>query len=216
MIQDLDKTIEKLLYDRGKLNRNEIDVSFEQPTGEWSARINRPTINCWCFDLRENVKLRTMDMNVTNQSNGSARLSLRPMRFDLMYLITAWARRIEDEHQLLWRALGGMVQVPRLSPDECEGVMREQPYDIPLTVANVTDRQPSMTDIWSVLDNQMRLGFNLVVTVALDSGRGFDTPLVLERLITVGQSEEPEQRELTAADITIHRKADSSISTKKK
>lgn len=205
MIQDLDKTIEKLIYERGKLNRNDIDISFEQPTGEWSARLNRPTLNCWCFDLRENVKLRSMDMNVTQRGNNSARMSLRPLRYDLMYLVTAWARRIEDEHQLLWRALGALVQVPKLEPDECEGGLRDQMFDIPLVVANVTDRMPSMTDLWSVLDNQMRLGFTLVVTLALDSGRGFDAPLVLERVIEVGQAEHPEERVLTVPDDVIRR-----------
>ena len=207
MIQDLDKTIEKLLYERGKLNRNEIDISFEQPTSEWSARINRPTLNCYAFDLRENIKLRSMDMAVAAQQNG-ARISLRPTRFDLMYLITAWARRIEDEHQLLWRALGALVQVPKLDPADCEGALRDQMFDIPLTLANVTDRMPSMTDIWSVLDNQMRLGFTLVVTLALDSGRGFEAPLVLERMITFGQSDEPQQHVITAEDVTRHLKAE--------
>lgn len=149
-----------------------------------------------------------MDMTVTQQGSNGARIALRPLRFDLMYLVTAWARRIEDEHQLLWRALGGLVQVPRLDPAECEGALRDQMFDIPLVVANVTDRMPSMTDIWSVLDNQMRLGFTLVVTLAMDSGRGFDAPLVLERVISVGQSEDPSQRELTAEDGRIHRKAE--------
>lgn len=208
MIQDLDKTIEKLLYERGKLSRNDIDISFEQPTSEWSARLNRPTISCWCFDLRENVKLRSMDMNVTHVGSNNARLSLRPLRYDVMYLVTAWARRIEDEHQLLWRALGALVQVPKLDPDECEGALRDQMFDIPLVVANVTDRMPSMTDLWSVLDNQMRLGFTLVATLALDSGRGFEAPLVFERVIEVGQAEHPEERRLTVSDEAIRRKAE--------
>jgi hypothetical protein len=207
MIQDLDKTLENLIYERGKLNRNEIDISFEQPTGEWSARLNRPTLSCWCYDLRENIKLRSMDMTVAHREN-SARIALRPLRFDLMYLVTAWARRIEDEHQLIWRALGALVQVPKLDPDECEGTLRDQMFDIPLVVANVTDRMPSMTDLWSVLDNQMRLGFSLVATVALDSGRGFDAPLVLEPRISVGQAEHPENLVMTALDVEIQHQAD--------
>jgi hypothetical protein len=59
--------------------------------------------------------------------------------------------------------------------------------------------------LWSVLDNQMRLGFTLVVTLALDSGRGFDAPLVLERVIEVGQAEHPEERVLTTPDDVIRR-----------
>jgi len=207
MIQDLDKTLEKLIYERGKLNRNEIDISFEQPTSEWSARLNRPTLNCWCFDLRENAKLRSMDMTASYQGN-QARFTLAPLRFDLMYLITAWARRIEDEHQLLWRALGTLVQIPKLNPDECEGGLRDQLYEIPLFVGRITDRMPSMTDLWSVLDNQMRLGFTLVVTLALDTSRGFEAPLVLEKQIAVGQAEHPETQVITAPDVVLRQEVD--------
>jgi hypothetical protein len=207
MIQDLDKMLEKIMTERGKLNRNEIDISFEQPSGEWSARLNRPTLNCWCFDLRENLKLRNMDMTVTRQDS-AGRIVPSPIRFDLMYLVTAWARRIEDEHQLLWRALGALVQVPKLDPDECEGALRDQPFDIPLLIGNITDRMPSMTDLWSVLDNQMRLGFTAVVTLALDRGFSFDAPLVFEKRIQVGQSEHPEDMVMTGLDVELRQQAD--------
>jgi hypothetical protein len=128
-----------------------------------------PHAQLFLLRLARKRKLRSMDTTATYRDN-HARIALRPVRYDLMYLVTAWARRIEDEHQLLWRALGALVQVPRLDPIECEGGLRDQMYDIPRFVGNVTDRMPSMTDLWSVLDNQMRLGFTLVVTLALESG----------------------------------------------
>ena len=74
MLHDLDKTLENMLVEHGKLDRNEIDLSFEQPNGEWSAQINRPTINCWCFDLRENTKLRNMDIRHNLQGMDKSRL----------------------------------------------------------------------------------------------------------------------------------------------
>lgn len=211
MIHDLDKTLKKLLIERGKLDKNEIEVAFEQPTGEWASRLSRPTINCWCYDLRENVKLRNMDMNVSREQRKglfergerSVRMGLPPLRFTLTYLVTAWARRIEDEHQLFWRALGALAQSTSLDPASCEGNLRDQPYEIPITVGQPTEATGSFTDLWSVLDNQMHLGFNFVATLALDPERGFVEPLVLERQIGVGQSENPEEEILSTLDRTL-------------
>jgi|FLYN01.1.fsa_nt_gi hypothetical protein len=206
MIHDLDSTLKKLLIERGKLQRSKIEISFEQPTGEWASHLSVPTINLWCYDVHENVKLRNMEMKVSDNGR-RAMLRLPPLRFDLTYLVTAWAREVEDEHQLLWRALGALSQTKVLSPETCEGALKEQPYEIPITVAQTTELGVNMSDLWSVLDNQMRLGFNVVVTLALDIERGFEAPLVLEKRIGVGQAEYPPDEELSALDRQIIQKA---------
>jgi len=69
LLYDLNKTLEKILIQKGNITPNQIDISFEQPNGQWSARLSRPTLNCWCFDLRENIKLRSVEM--TTQRNGN-------------------------------------------------------------------------------------------------------------------------------------------------
>jgi hypothetical protein len=203
MIQDIDKTLEKLIYERGRMNRNDIDISFEQPNGDWSARISRPTLNIWCFDIQENLKLRTMEPRTLRNAPGSTR-QFPPLRLDITYLVTAWARKVEDEHQLLWRALGTLAQVPVLDPRTCEGALKDQPYDIQLLVANMPDRMPNLSDLWSVLNNQMRLGFTLVMTLAMERGIDYETPLVLEADVIVGQTFDPLSRSLAATDVTLH------------
>lgn len=206
MIQDLDKTIERLLYERGRLSRSDIDVSFEQPNSDWSARISRPTLNVWCFDIQENVKLRAMEPRM-DRGMSLARTTFRPIRLDVVYLVTAWARKVEDEHQLLWRALGAMAQTPELTPELCEGSLKEQPFVVPLLVANMPERMPNMSDLWSVLNNQMRLGFTAIVTLSLDRAITFETPLVLEAEITAGQALFPESRTLDVRDKPIIHRA---------
>lgn len=193
MLQDLDRTFEKLLIEQGKLNPRDIDISFEQPTGEWSARLSRPTLNCWCFDLRENLKLRNLERHM--EKNGRrAQTSLPPKRIDVTYLVTAWARKIEDEHQLLWRALSVLKQYLALPPERCEGNLRYQSVEIPLLVADMSNSPVNVVDLWGVLDNQMRLGFLLVATVELDVELSIEAPLVLEATIRTGQSEKPVDR----------------------
>jgi hypothetical protein len=195
VLQDLNKTIEKLLIKRGNLAPSQIDISFEQPNGQWSARLSRPTISCWCFDLRENLKLRSTSLNTTRNGDQGVR-SLPARRMDLAYLVTAWAGKIEDEQQLLWRALAALKPVSSLSPNECEGMMRYQTHDVPLLVADTSNTSINLVDLWGVLDNQMRLGFTLIATIELDLELSIEAPLVLEATIRVGSSDDPTQRTL--------------------
>jgi hypothetical protein len=202
MIQDLDKTLEKIIYERGKLNRNDIDVSFEQPNGDWSSRLARPTVNAWCFDMQENMKLRTMDPRITRRGSIGT-TTFPPIRLDFTYLVTAWARKVEDEHQLIWRTLSALAQVPELAPENTEGALKDQPYNIPILVGNNPERMPNLSDLWSVLNNQMRLGFTAVITLSMDRTMVFEAPLAFEAVARVGQSLDPSSRTLTTLDVEI-------------
>lgn len=206
MLHHFDETLKKLLYEEGRLNRSEIDIAFDQPTGEWASRLARPTLNCWCYDLRENVKLRTMERQEMVRNNNMARAIIPPRRIDVSYLVTAWARKVEDEHQLLWRALSVFKRFPALNPDECEGDLRYQQHDIPLLVADMSNNMVNMVDLWSVLDNQMRLGFIMVATLELDTELVIEAPMVLESVVRLGESFDPTDEELTGSYTEIHRK----------
>lgn len=196
MIHDIDQTLEKMVIERGKINRNEIEVSFEQPTSEWSSKLSRPTLNFWTYDLRENLKLRSFEMTlIRDEKTGKTRLP--PLRYNVSYLVTAWARRIEDEHQLLTRALAALAGRTAWQPEECEGALKDQPYEMPVMVAQPLDNGVNMTDLWSVLNNDMRLGFTLMVTVALDIERATEAPLVLEGTLRIGDSPYPPGHELS-------------------
>ena len=74
---------------------------------------------------------------------------------------------------------------------------------MPVLVAEPNEMGINLTDLWSVLDNQMKLGFITVITLELDPEIGFDAPLVLEATVTVGQSLEPLKRTITTPDVEI-------------
>ncbi len=190
MLQDVDKTLENILRERGKIPKSDIDVSFDQPTGEWSAGVSRPTINIYCFDVRENLKLRRPDYNVQKNGRG-ARYTRPPSRIDLSYLVTSWARKTEDQHALLWRSLHTLKSVQAIRPEDAHGQVRDQQHEIPVWVADMSiiGQRYNITDIWSVMDNQMKLGFLLVLTVDLMLDIEFESPLVLEGRLRVQQME---------------------------
>jgi hypothetical protein len=189
MLHDVDQQLEEIIRERGKIPKSDIDIAFDQPTGEWGASLSRPTLNVFCFDLRENLKLRRHGYEREVRPDNTARMNRLPSRMDLSYLVTAWARKIEDEHQLLWRALYALKGVPVIKPEDAVGALRNQQREIPLWVADmsIVDQRYNITDMWSVMDNQMRLGFLVVLTVELDLGLGYEAPLVLEGQFKVDQ-----------------------------
>ncbi len=213
MLHDFDKTLEKIIYTEGKIPKSDVDIAFDAPDGEWSSRLSKPTINCWCFDVRENLKLRATERQVTvNGQRADVKMPLR--RFDLTYLVTAWARKIEDEHQLLWRALAALKRTTSIKARDGEGSLRYLQFDIPLLVATPSDHPVNLVDLWGVLNNVMRVGFTVVATLEMEVFPAIDTPLVLEARARVGFAENPPDKELTLLDaeaiIASANKSDSS------
>ena len=201
MIPDLDKTIEKILYDNGGFSRNDIDVSFDTPDREWSSRLSRPSISCWAFDLRENMKLRSLERQVSR--NGTNTTTLYPSyRMDVTYLVTAWARKMEDEHRLLWRALAALKRMPVLKPRDCEGELRYQQHDVLVLTATPSDHPTNMVDLWGVVDNVMHMGFTICVTLELERDYAFNAPAVSgPAVIRTGLSDDPQTGNLTTVDV---------------
>ncbi|MEM6281905.1 MAG: DUF4255 domain-containing protein [Chloroflexota bacterium] len=221
MLQDVDKTLEKILRDKGKIPKRDIDIEFDQPTGEWSASLSRPTLNIFAFDMRENTKLRRTGFEQERMANNRVRMTRPPSRIDVAYLVTAWARKVEDEHQLLWRALRTLKSIQVIKPGDGEGDFRSQTYETPVWVADMSavNTQYNLTDVWSVMENQMKLGFLMILTLDLNLDFAIDAPLVLEGTFTIDQVvteaetiEDVEKDVLTTREGVIDRDEDDNLS----
>src|SRR5512142_2917457 len=104
MIADLDETIRQLLQQELPIKNGEIEIKFDQPKREWSARLNRPTVNCFLYDLRENPILRQHGLEQVSPGQGNnlqAHLRRTPFRVDCFYMLTTWANDPDHEHRLL-------------------------------------------------------------------------------------------------------------------
>jgi hypothetical protein len=189
MIDDLDDALRELLVRELPIRDNEVDVTFDQPRREWAARLSRPSLNLYLYDLRENLRLRRESTQREIERRPDSVVTMRrATRMDLYYLVTAWATAPEDEHRLLARALMSFLRTPEL-PDGLlpEGLL-DQPNPIPLKVAQPeTLDKPS--DLWSVLDNQQRPGLVLVVTLAFNPFAPVVKPLTRTAEFKFGQGE---------------------------
>jgi hypothetical protein len=186
MFADLDETIRHLLLTELKEDLSDVDISFEAPDREWSGRLSRPTINCFLYDIRENLDLRATDfetMRNLNGKNGKPQVTSKrvPARIDATYQITIWARAPEDEHQLLWRVLVVLFRNPVLAEDILQGNLKNQLYATPTKVVQPNQARANPAELWQSIDNRIRPAITYTVTVPLDPDISFTDRIVFTR-----------------------------------
>ncbi len=203
MITDLDQTLKKLLIAELPIKNGEIDVKFDQPTREWSAKLNKPTVNFFLYDVRENNVLRQhqwqpVDGNGRSGNGRSADPTARkrtPFRVDCTYMLTVWASDPGDEHRLLTRCLLALFRHPILPEDMLLGSLQNPTFDIQARLA-VHDKLTNPAEVWSALDNELRPSIPYVITLALDPWSEVTGPVVQSLTLRLGQSEDPRREEM--------------------
>jgi len=206
MLTDFNETLKNVLVQRMPLDPNEVDVSFECPKREWSAKILKPTINLYLFDLRENVELRHATWMTERGPEGPSGLRRPLVNVDLSYFVTAWARTVIDEHQLLWRVMATLMRESTYSSELLVGeVQRAGPPVKTLTAhADGVVRNPG--EFWGALDNDLKPAVTYTATLALDLDVLEPAPLVLTKVIDLGGMPElpgPVPQRLTAIGGTV-------------
>lgn len=189
MLEDLDETIRQLLIAEMPVKNGEIEISFDQPKREWSARLSKPTLNLFLYDVRENNVLRQhqWEQLPANASDPRAHLKRLPFRVDCTYMLTTWATVPEDEHRLLTRGLLALFRFPILPEDRLVGSLRNPPFDIQAHLAS-HDKLINPAEVWSALDNEIRPTVSYIVTLALDPWKEITSPLVFTRTLRTGQA----------------------------
>lgn len=183
MIIDLDETIKQLLVQKGAFDPAEVDIGFGTPNREWSATVNKPTVNVYLYDLRENHELRATEWVVKKDSNGIATRKKNPSRIDLSYLITVWTNDIEDEHRLMWHVLQVLFRYPELPEEILSGRLVGQSYPIKASTAQPDGLFSNPADFWAALDNELKPSINYVVTLPLDPEVAFTAPVVRTKTV---------------------------------
>lgn len=192
MIADLDETIRQLLIAELPIKNGEIDIKFDQPKREWSAKLTRPTVNFYLYDLRENSVLRQHQWEQVPPNGGprrdnQARRKRTPFRVDCFYMLTTWAAEPEDEHRLLTRCLLALFRNPILPESKLIGSMKDQPFDIQARLAQ-HDKLTNPAEVWSALDNEMRPSVSYIITLALDPWTEVSGPIVRTFTMRAGQT----------------------------
>jgi hypothetical protein len=204
MINDLDEAIKKLLITQGVFQPSQVDIKFDLPDREWSASISKPTINLYCYDVRENLKLRSYDWIQTKDQNGMVSKKKNPARIDVSYLITVWANDVGDEHRILWNVMSTLFKFPEIPDEVLSGDLKNHTCPIKTLTAQPDGLFHNPSDFWAALDNNIKASINYVVTLPLESEIGFTAPPVKTKIIDVRPPATAAERIIQVAG-TVHR-----------
>jgi hypothetical protein len=196
MIHDVDESLRELAK-RDVINGSRVEISFEAPTREWSARRNTPTLNFYLYDIREDVSRGEVLFEEVRDAAGRVTDRRRPPRlFKLSYLVTAWTQRPEDEHRLLSSTLSCFLRSDVLPAEILQGDLASQPRPVAVTVALPPGQDRSLSDVWSALGGELKPSLDLVVTAPFEMGRHqpVGPPVMEEPHLTVVGSEGQETK----------------------
>ena len=177
MFSDLDETLRRILTDRIPIKNGEIEIKFDQPKREWSARLSKPTVNMFLYDIRENPQLRRQEFERLRHNGRMVTEQRTSYRLDCLYMITTWAAEPEDEHRLMARVMRALFQFPYLPKETLVGKLKGQGYDIPIQLAR-HDKLTNPAEIWSSLDNEIRPSVNYIVTLEMNPWEEVSGPAV--------------------------------------
>jgi hypothetical protein len=145
-------------------------------------------------DLRGSEQWEKLD-----NKDGTVTLRRNPVRMDFQFLITSWAKEIQDEQQLLSAALITLLQQPYFPDDILPDALKNQPVPIRLEVAQ-TRSLSNLSEFWSTMENDPHPGIRLTITLTVDPYSPVTLTKVATSEIRFRQVPSPEMAELEDRD----------------
>lgn len=167
ILADLDESLKALL--KGELDRHgfdNIDISFDAPSNQWSSKLSKPTVNVFLYDLKESLERRQMQMNV-QKTNGRVLEARPPLLLECTYAITPWSQAVQDEHRLLSQLLAILHSYPNL-PTNLPGLSSTD-QRFPLE-GNVGAAKEGKANFWNLINGQFKVSIDYEVLISIDSG----------------------------------------------
>lgn len=173
-ISHVDSGLEKLLRTRLPLPEEIGDISFDAPSGTWSAQLSRITVNLFLYDVQRSNQPSAPSVR-TPEAGPAQRRRPQPM-VQLGYLVSAWAGSPRDEHQLLGDVVSIFAAVEALPeallPDDLSSSVR----------LSLGDSDNRVREIWSAAGGTLKASFSVMATVAADSFDWEIQPPAVERI----------------------------------
>ncbi|WP_370964381.1 DUF4255 domain-containing protein [Amycolatopsis sp. cg9] len=168
MLHLLDESLEEFLRATvGPVAKREVDVAFAAPDKDWAAKVSRPTLNLYLWDVRRNLGDREFGVETVTAADGARYRRARLPRVDCRYLVTAWTSDIRDEHSLLGDALAVFLRHSELESRYLRGAYQAV-RPLPSIEVGAGDGRDN-SDFWSALGGQLKPGLDITVTATVDS-----------------------------------------------
>ncbi|AUI58311.1 DUF4255 domain-containing protein [Amycolatopsis sp. BJA-103] len=147
----------------------EVVVRFDTPGENWIAECSgTETVGIFLHRVREDVAAGT-PIGWSDERAPDGRVVRRTQearRYELCYLVTAWADDIEREHLLLGAVLSACTRTARLSAAHLTGTLSAATSPVTVSVAR-PGLSSAPVDIWAALGLVARGCLDLVVVAPL-------------------------------------------------
>ena len=145
------------------IGRGDIDVSFEAPERDWSAKLTRPTVNLFLWDIRRSAEHARAGVEQIERDGQQVRRLPLP-RVELRYIVTAWTSDHGDERALLAGLLRAILAHDESRRSSC-------PTDSSAAAVEAHDGQRRLRppDMSKMLEGQFKPGIHIVVVAAVDT-----------------------------------------------
>lgn len=165
MLELIDSSLESLLRAGVPLSAQDIDVSFDAPDREWSAKLNRPTVNLFLWEIKRSAEQHGGGIEHFER-NGAIMQRFALPRVELRYMITAWTSDQRDERSLL-SGLLRTVLATREMPDTFVAPELHDLAQITLSLASSGAGVP--TDLFKTLDGRLKPALDVLVVTDIDT-----------------------------------------------
>ncbi|MET0145833.1 MAG: DUF4255 domain-containing protein [Ilumatobacteraceae bacterium] len=187
MLHELDTALRSLV-ERELGDGADVEIDFDAPTKDWASHRNRPTIDIYLYDIRQD--LTRAQFGVVEQRDGDRLVTARrplPKFFRIAYLVTAWTQRAEDEHRLLSGLMSTFLMYETIPPDLLNGTLGDLGYSIPIAVALPPPQDRALSDVWSALGGELKPSLDVSVVAPMMPERFGEVgpPVTREPLITM-------------------------------
>ena len=165
MLEQIDESLEAFFRATVPLSATDIDVSFEPPDREWAAKLTRPTVNFFLWDIRRSATRARSGVR-TVERDGAKFNETPPPVLELRYVVTAWTSDHGDERSLLAGLIRSLLANGAISREFLGDAFAG--LDAPtLTMAKAGEDH---MDVFKALEGQVKPGINMVLSTEFDLG----------------------------------------------
>lgn len=165
MLELIDESLESFLRAVVPLSAADVDVSFEPPERTWSAKLNRPTVNLFLWDIKRSADRARAGVEQFERDGVLMRRLVLP-RVELRYLITAWTSEHADERALLGALLQSVLAYGAVPEEHVAAPLRDLS---PLTFL-LTRSGDAKMDVFKALEGQLKPALDLLIVTDVDTG----------------------------------------------
>ncbi len=178
MIQDLDKSLQTLL--ERELSPAVAEICFEAPDSDFAPK--SATINCYLYEVHENLELRSNEWIRDFRDDGSASQSRSPVRVDCSYLFTVWAADIETEHRILGDLIKVFSTYKTIPDDVLQQSLQAKTTALPEIILQPTQLDNSAA-FWQSLGTKPKPALSYTATISIETHEPEEVVLVKEAVI---------------------------------